>query len=97
MAQRWSHVPEQVADECEARQVPGDGRPVARTGHEDLVAGRGGQTVCPQRCCRTVNCFLPSSQTVTTVLAPPVRQTQVRISWWWNGVSPCGPRAVSAP
>ena len=47
MDQRWSHVPTQLADECEARQVPEDGRPVARTGHEDLVVGRGGQTVCP--------------------------------------------------
>ena len=37
-------VPAQLADECEARQVPNDGRPVARTRHEDLVAGRGGQT-----------------------------------------------------
>ena len=34
----------QLADECETPQVPDDGRPVTRTGHEDLVAGRGGQT-----------------------------------------------------
>ena len=59
MDQRWSHVPEQVAmspvrsltamaaqlaDECEARQVQDDGRPVARTRHEDLVGDRCGQT-----------------------------------------------------
>ena len=37
-------VSAQLADECETRQVPDDGRPVARTRHEDLVAGRSGQT-----------------------------------------------------
>ena len=36
-------VSAQLADECETRQVPDDGRPVAGR-HEDLVVGRGGQT-----------------------------------------------------
>ena len=108
MDQRWSHVPEQVADECEARQVPDDGRPVARIRHEDLVGDRGGQTCdglrVPVEVLPDGNCFLPRYQTVTTVLAPPVTtvrpvgQTQVRISWWWNDVSetitgPCPSRA----